>query len=632
MYKCMALAAQKAQDFNMRSRFLAGTRVTHSLNTLITSRRNCFCQPIRSFLESKASSSSTKHAPLHQSCCHTWPQRWFHSVSTSENQSLRGCRCFSSSFNADAGSMGITAGSLKKKTKVRTFYVCEHCGESYGQWWGKCNSCKMQGTLRKITQRLEEGGGAGLRAAEGANIGLFPQDHSAPLAQQPSESAQNSSRSSKPLLGKSWLRVGSILGPQRLTDVLKGITTSQWRMPLVGGTGMEIARVLGGGLVPGSLILLGGDPGVGKSTLLLQLCSILADGCEFYEPAPVLYVSGEESEEQISSRADRLNLSSEDLFLYSATDLELILREIQQLRPRAVVIDSIQTIYLPEAVGSAGSVVQVRECAAALLRIAKRNQLPIFLVGHVTRSGDIAGPRVLEHIVDVVLYLEGENGLSHRILRVVKNRFGSTDEVGVFEMVENGLAVVENPSQLFLSQREEESGGPVSGAIAVTMEGSRPFLVEIQALCTGSTSHFIKHSVNGLDPQRLHMILAVLSKLAGVKVEHQNVLINIVGGLQVREPAVDLAVAVSICSSYLDRQIPHDMAFIGEIGLGGEIRPVKQLDKRISEVSKLGFKRCIIPKAAEKAVRVSLVESVKLVHCATIQEVIQKIVDTFSPV
>ncbi|MCO5577607.1 hypothetical protein L7F22_031438 [Adiantum nelumboides] len=312
---------------------------------------------------------------------------------------------------------------------------------------------------------------------------------------------------------------------------------------------------------------------------------------------------------------------------------QLILREIQQLKPRAVVIDSIQTIYLPEAAGSAGSIVQVRECATALLRIAKRNQLSIFLVGHVTRSGDIAGPRVLEHIVDVVLYLEGENGLSHRILRVVKNRFGSTDEVGVFEMVENGLTVVENPSQLFLNQREEESSGSVSGAIAVTMEGSRPFLIEIQALCTGTASHFVKHTVNGLDPQRLHMIMAVLSKLAGIKVEHQNVLINIVGGLQVREPAVDLAVAVSICSSYLDRQIPHDMAFVGEIGLGGEIRPVRQLDKRISEVSKLGFKCCVIPKAAEKAVRVSSVESVKLIHCATIQEVIQKVVmNTFTPV
>ncbi|MCO5577606.1 hypothetical protein L7F22_031437 [Adiantum nelumboides] len=214
--------------------------------------------------------------------------------------------------------MGITDSS-KKKMKIRTIYVCENCGESYGQWWGRCNSCKMSNTFRKMSQRLEEGGGAGLRAAEGAN--LYAEDLSTPLAQQHAEAAQVISSSSQPK--RSWLKGATIHGPQRLTDVLKGMTTSQWRLPLVGGTGMEIARVLGGGLVPGSLILLGGDPGVGKSTLLLQLCSILADGCEFYKPAPVLYVSGEESEEQISSRADRLNLSSEDLFLFSATDLEV---------------------------------------------------------------------------------------------------------------------------------------------------------------------------------------------------------------------------------------------------------------------------------------------------------------------
>lgn len=477
--------------------------------------------------------------------------------------------------------------------------------------------------------RAAEGLVIGFSQGPGPSMGLgFSQTK---LAEEPQAEQDGPAVREKPLATRSWLKMGSVVGPQRLTDVTRGTSESHWRLPLLGTTGMEMARVLGGGLVPGSLILLGGDPGVGKSTLLLQLCSILAEGCEFYKPAPVLYVSGEESEEQISSRADRIHITSHELYLYSATDLELILSAIHQLRPRAVVIDSIQTVYLPEAVGSAGSVVQVRECASALLRSAKRTQIPIFLVGHVTRSGDIAGPRVLEHIVDVVLYLEGENRLSHRVLRVVKNRFGSTDEVGVFEMVENGLVAVENPSQLFLNQREEEMNGPVSGAIAVTMEGSRPFLVEIQALCSGTSSQAIRHTVNGLDPQRLHLILAVLSKLTGVKVQNQNVLINVVGGLQVREPAVDLAVAVAICSSYFDKQIPADMAFVGEIGLGGEIRPVRQLDRRILEVSKLGFQRCVIPKIAEKALRACTVEAVALIPCATLQEVIQTVVlATFS--
>lgn len=304
----------------------------------------------------------------------------------------------------------------------------------------------------------------------------------------------------------------------------------------------------------------------------------------------------------------------------------LILNTIYQLRPRAVVIDSIQTIYLPEATGSAGSVVQVRECAAALLRSAKRTKIPIFLIGHVTKTGDIAGPRVLEHIVDVVLYLEGESRLSHRLLRVVKNRFGSTEEVGVFEMVENGLVAVDNPSKLFLNQRMETMHFPASGAIAVTMEGSRPFLVEIQALCSGSGNQISKRTLNGVDPQRMLLILAVLAKLAGVRIHNQDVLINVVGGLQVREPAADLAVAVAICSSYFDKHIPADMAFVGEIGLGGELRPIGQLDKRIHEASKLGFRRCVIPKSGEKALRTSAIESVTLIPCTSIQDVIQRVV------
>ncbi|KAH7439930.1 hypothetical protein KP509_04G082500 [Ceratopteris richardii] len=626
MHRAAALAVQTRHELSFSTQSFFSADVHLSIQNLFKYGRAYHSQPCFNICGLKVLCISLiRHAFLGLSSDHMLSGMQFCELPTSSIRRIRRFCSFSSfsqETESDNSSLG-RVGSSKKKTKTRIFYVCEHCGESYGQWWGKCNSCKMQGTLKKMVQRFEEGGGAGVRAAD-----KISNDASRWL-QMTSESAHGSGGHqyiSNSLPGKSWLETGSLTGPRRLPDVLKGISDSDWRIPLVGSTGSEISRVLGGGIVPGSLILLGGDPGVGKSTLLLQICSLLAEGCEFFDPGSVLYVSGEESEDQLCSRANRLNIRPDDLFLYSATDLEIILKAIQSLRPRAVVIDSIQTVYLPEAQGSQGSITQVRECASALLRLAKRNRLPIFLVGHVTRSGDIAGPRVLEHIVDVVLYLEGENSLSHRLLRVVKNRFGSTNEVGVFEMVEDGLMVVENPSQLFLSQREEEREGPVSGAIAVTMEGSRAILIEIQALCFGALYHGSKCTVNGLDPQRLQMIIAVLSKLPEKKFDFQNMIISVVGGFQVREPAADLAMAVAICCSYLDKQIPHDIVFIGEIGLGGELRAVRQLEKRVSEASKLGFKRCVIPKAADKAVRVTNIASVELIHCVAIQEVIEKLV------
>ncbi|KAJ7297295.1 hypothetical protein O6H91_Y066600 [Diphasiastrum complanatum] len=350
-------------------------------------------------------------------------------------------------------------------------------------------------------------------------------------------------------------------------------------------------------------------------------------GSPSLQPAPVLYVSGEESMEQISNRADRLRIPSHELFLYAATDLEIILNAIRELSPRAVVVDSIQTIYLPEASGSAGSVVQVRECATALLRCAKQLQIPMFVVGHMTKTGDIAGPKVLEHIVDVVLYLEGERLQSHRLLRVVKNRYGSTDEVGVFEMVEGGLVAVTNPSGVFLSERTSDASNAASGAVAVTMEGSRPLLLEVQALCSNATQMPPKRTANGIDPQRFSLIIAVLTKQARVRLSSQDIFINVVGGFELKEPAADVAVALAICSSYLEKPLPRDMAFIGEIGLGGELRSVGQLERRLTEALKLGFKKFVIPQSAAKVAKGVLTEKFQSISCSDIKEVLDKVLN-----
>eukprot|EP00850_Spirogloea_muscicola_P013315 SM000089S23871 [mRNA] locus=s89:483098:487966:- [translate_table: standard] len=411
-----------------------------------------------------------------------------------------------------------------------------------------------------------------------------------------------------------------------------------------------------------SLILVGGDPGVGKSTLLLQVAALLAEGAGQAGPAPVLYVSGEESVEQVSSRAERMGVSAEQLFLLNVTDVEVlsksglfrtpirqfssasltldpatfhddsltdtpdtltqILQAIQDMQPRAVVVDSIQTVYLAEATGSAGSVSQVRECATALLHIAKGTGTPIFLVGHVTKTGDIAGPRVLEHIVDVVLYMEGERMQSYRLLRSVKNRFGPADEVGVFRMEEEGLRAVANPSELFLSERAGANGsGPASAAIAVVMEGTRPLLIEIQALCSKCPQPPGRRTANGVDPQRLHLLLAVLGKQSGIQLYSHDVFLNVVGGLKLKEPAADLAVAVAVASSFLERPVPADMAVIGEVGLGGELRAVGQLERRMNEAAKLGFLRCIVPKSAASSK--SAAGSLVTIPCATIRGAIE---------
>jgi DNA repair protein RadA/Sms len=388
--------------------------------------------------------------------------------------------------------------------------------------------------------------------------------------------------------------------PLPLREVATGGFT---RLPVLGD---EFARVLGGGLVPGSLVLIGGDPGIGKSTLLLQVAAQFAD-----QVGPALYISAEESTQQIKLRATRMGLDPEHLLLYSETSLDMALQQIESLRPRLAIVDSIQTVYLEDLTSAAGSVSQVREGALRLLRMAKETGIPIFLVGHVTKEGAIAGPRVLEHIVDAVLYLEGDRFHQYRLLRGVKNRFGSTDEVGVFEMTEGGMREVTNPSQVFLAER---SAGTPGSAVAVTMEGTRPILVEVQALTANTASAQPRRTANGFDMNRLLMLIAVLSKRVGLPLFNQDIYVNIVGGLRITEPAADLAVAVAIASSYRNQRVKQDMALVGEVGLSGELRSTSQLDRRLGEAAKLGFRRSLCPStSAEPKVDMLTVSAVRSV-------------------
>lgn len=356
----------------------------------------------------------------------------------------------------------------------------------------------------------------------------------------------------------------------------------------------EFSRVLGGGIVPGSIVLIGGDPGIGKSTLTLQMAMQLAD------KNTILYVSGEESERQIKMRAVRLaeeNKLPNNLLLVTETNLGVIFDHISQAKPSLVIIDSIQTVTLPEMESAAGSISQVRESAAKLRELAKTTGITVFLIGHVTKEGTIAGPRVLEHIVDTVLYLEGEHFQSYRLLRSVKNRYGATSEVGVFEMQERGMVEVRNPSEVFLAERMINAPG---SAIAVTMEGTRPLLVEIQGLTTPTNFGNPRRTANGIDFNRLLIIVAVLTRRLGVGLGNQDVITNVVSGLRIDEPAADLAVATAITSSFRDQPVRADTVLIGEIGLSGELRMVGQMQTRLREAAKLGFKRAVVPKRLRK--------------------------------
>ena len=373
----------------------------------------------------------------------------------------------------------------------------------------------------------------------------------------------------------------------------------------------ELDRVLGGGIVRGSVILIGGDPGIGKSTISLQVCSHLTRSGN-----TVLYVSGEESAQQTKLRANRLgSFSSDKLYIVNQTDLSTIIEHIREIKPSVVVIDSIQVIFEPSISSSPGSVSQVRECAGILTQLAKTAGISMFLIGHVTKEGAIAGPRVLEHIVDTVLYFEGDRFSAYRILRAVKNRFGSTNEIGVFEMDTNGLREVENPSEIFLSERPKEASGSV---VASTLEGSRPLLVEIQSLVSRSGFGYARRRAQGFDYNRLSLLVAVLEKRLGLSLETEDIFVNVAGGIKIEDPASDLAVALSISSAFRDQQVASDMVVLGEVGLAGEIRSISQAALRINDAQKLGFKHVVLPKNNCKGLKAY--KEIELVPVSTLKE------------
>ncbi|MGN1137413.1 MAG: DNA repair protein RadA [Oscillospiraceae bacterium] len=438
--------------------------------------------------------------------------------------------------------------------KLKSVFVCSSCGAESAKWNGRCPSCGEWNTLEEeivevVTQKSSAKGARNSLASLG---GVDCSDKIIPIGSIDPDSEVRYSTGSK-----------------------------------------ELDRVLGGGLVKGSLVLLGGEPGIGKSTLLLQICRYLGDS------HTILYVSGEESVRQIKLRADRLGVTSPNLYLLSMTDAESVRSTIMSSKPDIVIIDSIQTMYLSDVSSSAGSVTQVRECTNMYMHLAKDMEIPIFIVGHVNKDGAIAGPKVMEHIVDAVLFFEGDRQLSYRILRAVKNRYGSTNEIGVFEMLDNGLAEVENPSMMMLSGRPYGVSG---SCVACVMEGTRPILAEVQGLVTKSSFNVPRRMATGFDFNRMAIILAVLEKRAGLFFGTLDVYINIVGGLKLTEPAADLPVALSLYSGLMDMPINEKLTAFGEIGLGGEIRNISHISQRITEAQRLGFEKCIIPKLALKLI------------------------------
>ena len=442
--------------------------------------------------------------------------------------------------------------------KVRLVFVCQQCGRESPKWLGRCPGCQEWNSL--IEKRV-----------------------AAPVA------------SAVTMAGP----------PQELSQI---ILQPEYRIKLPIG---ELNRVLGGGLVPGSLVLIGGDPGIGKSTLLLQLSASLASA-----RGEVVYVSGEETAHQTKLRAQRLGLKGDRLYLLAETNLDAILGQLAELKPCLLVVDSIQSVLLPELETTPGSITQVRECTLRLMHWAKLSQVPVLITGHVTKDGAIAGPRVLEHIVDCVLYLEGEPFSAYRLLRSVKNRFGSTNEVGIFEMKEEGLLEVANPSCVFLSQRLERA---VGSAVVPTMEGSRPLLVEIQALTNTTSFGQPRRTANGIDFGRLLMISAVLSRRLGLRLGNQDIIVSAAGGIRVGEPAADLAIALAIYSSFRDKAVDPEMVAVAEVGLGGELRAVPQLERRLAEAARLGFARCLVPGTVAKKVK-----NMEIIPVGTLREAVKQ--------
>lgn len=398
--------------------------------------------------------------------------------------------------------------------------------------------------------------------------------------------------------------------PQSLSSISGG---TEKRM----STGIvELDRVLGGGVVDGSVILVGGDPGIGKSTLLIQAGARLSEG-----QGKVLYVSGEESPEQIKLRAERLSVNSDNIMLLAETNLEEIIGTAVSLSPRTVVIDSIQTMYTEELTSAPGSVGQVRECAAKLMSLAKKARIPLFIIGHVTKEGAIAGPRVLEHIVDTVLYFEGDRGHAYRILRTVKNRFGPTNEIGVFEMTDAGLLAIENPSEMFLSERPEHVAG---STVVASMEGTRPLLVELQALVSPTTFGMPRRTCIGVDFNRVNLLVAVLEKIAGLHLGGMDVFVNVVGGIKIIEPAVDLGIIAAVASSLREKPVHPKTVLCGEVGLSGEIRAVAHVEARIKEAAKIGFERAILPKTNVARLKDTL--GLEIVEVSNVEDFLEVII------
>ncbi|MBE6915428.1 MAG: DNA repair protein RadA [Ruminococcaceae bacterium] len=446
--------------------------------------------------------------------------------------------------------------------KSKTVFVCSSCGNETAKWYGKCPTCGEWNTLVEETAVVKKG-------------------------------TQASSRTPR----------GEVLS---ITEIGTGDETRF-------DTGMkELNRVLGGGAVKGSLVLVGGEPGIGKSTILLQICAHL---CGRHK---VLYISGEESQRQVKMRAERLGVNAADLYIYSETEIDDVIRAADKLRPEVLIVDSIQTVYKSDMTSAAGSVAQVKECTMALMEFAKSNDITVFVVGHVNKEGLIAGPKVLEHMVDCVLYFEGDRNMTYRILRAAKNRYGSTNEIGVFEMRNAGLVEIENPSAALLEGRP----GNVSGTcVACVMEGSRPVLAEIQALVATSGYGTPRRMSNGLDYNRAMLLLAVLEKRAGYRVATCDAFINVIGGLRLDEPAADLPTILAVASSCKDIAIPSDLAAFGEVGLTGELRAVTGAQQRVKEIKRLGFRKCILP--LQNAKDVGDIDGIEIIPVKNIRDAIK---------
>jgi DNA repair protein RadA/Sms len=457
--------------------------------------------------------------------------------------------------------------------RISTRYVCQSCGYEAPRWVGKCPEC--------------------------AAFNTFAEEKVTPVPRGAASRAPAASST----------RSGSLSRPQALS------ATGVSQRARLSTDVPELDRVLGGGLVPGSLVLIGGDPGIGKSTLLLEAAVRLAA-----KHGIGIYASGEESAEQIRLRADRLGLHSDNLLLLAETDLSVIESHIRDAKPAFAILDSVQTVSHPALDSAPGTLTQVREVATAMQRVAKEGGVPVFLVGHVNKEGNLAGPRALEHIVDAVLQLEGDENYNFRILRATKNRFGSTNEMGVFEMTERGMQSVQNPSELFLSERHSQSPGSV---VVATVEGSRPLLVEVQALCAPSYFTSPRRTVTGADFNRVNVALAVIEKRLGMRLGDMDVYVNVVGGVRVVEPALDLGIALAVISSLHDAPVPPDVCVFGEVGLAGEVRAVSHGDRRAMEASRLGFNQCVLPRAS--AQKLSAKDGLKLIAAATLHDAVESL-------